>query len=185
MKTLLAAVAVALVLTSCGTSQSTTTTAPAAQSTEQPEKYDVHPVDVKSEVLTISDGIKLFDDNSNLNAMAQKYGYKKLGKYEAHNLNSYDNMLYKNCSLPKKMKDGSYMDMPKPMKNGVSSYVGMVDGKLEIGVFNTKSYNQLVEQVEMAGFKLAQDGYEKEYSNGVYSIFCYAPGKRVRIAKTL
>ncbi len=94
-------------------------------------------------------------------------------------------MLYKNSTLPKKMKDGSFMDLPKPLRNGTSSYIGLNQDKVEIGVFNDKAYNSLLNQVKQAGFKLAQDGYEQEYSNGVYSIFCYAPGKRIRIVKTL
>jgi len=177
------AAAVALTLAGCGTT--TTTTQPAAQTSQEPATYDVTPVDVESEVLTIADAIRLFDDNSKLAAMAKKYGYKQVGKYEAHNLNAYDDMMYKNCVSAKKLKDGTFQDMPKALKKGTSSYVGMIGGKIEIAVYNTKEYNKLVEQVKMAGFKLKEAGYEEEYSNGVYSIFCYASGKRVRIAKAL
>ncbi len=177
------AFASALIMTSCGTTKQTVQT----NSTETTSNatYDVHPVDVKSDVLTLSDGIRLFDDRTLESSLAAKYGYKKQNKYEAHNLCSYDVMLYKNSTLPKKMKDGSFMDLPKPLRNGTSSYIGLNQDKVEIGVFNDKAYNSLLNQVKQAGFKLAQDGYEQEYSNGVYSIFCYAPGKRIRIVKTL
>ena len=56
--------------------------------------------------------------------------------------------------------------------------------RIEIGVFNIKAYNNLVAQVKACGFKLVADGYEAEYSNGAYDIFCYEGGKRVRIQKS-
>lgn len=177
------AFACALIMTSCGTTKQTAQTTPTE--TTNNNTYDIHPVDIKSDVLTLSDGIRLFDDRTLEASMSTKYGYKKQEKYEAHNLCSYDVMLYKNSTLPKKMKDGSFMDLPKPLRNGTSSYIGLNTDKVEIGVFNQKAYNSLLDQVKQAGFKLTQDGYEQEYSNGVYSIFCYAPGKRVRIMKTL
>lgn len=66
---------------------------------------------------------------------------------------------------------------------GISSYVAFTD-RIEIGVFNIKAYNNLVAQVKACGFELVADGYEAEYSNGTYDIFCYEGGKRVRIQKS-
>lgn len=177
------AAAALLTLNGCGTTGSTTQSTTTTPKVEEQTTFAVNPVDVQSEVLTIADAIRLFDDNSKLAEMAKKYGYKQAGKYEAHNLNTYDNLMYKNCVPARKLQDGSYQDMPKAQKKGTSSYVGMMDGKLEIGVYNSKEYTKLVEQITQAGFKLKEDGYEQEYSNGVYSLFCYASGKRVRIAK--
>lgn len=181
----LAVCGISLTLWACGGAKSTLTPRTSATPTINTDTFAIHPVDIKSEVLTISDALHLFADGSQTATLAAKYGYHQKTNYEVNHLNLYSNMLYKACTLPQKMKNGSYTDLPRPMKKGTSSYVGVMKDQIEIGVFSTRTYEQLVDQVQQAGFKLAQDGYEQEYSNGLISVFCYSPGKRIRIVKTL
>ncbi len=171
--------AATLLLTGCGTTQKTATTG------TETGTYAVNPVDVESEVLNIKDALSLFDNNELITEISKKYGYKVENEVNIHNLENYKTMLYKNCTLSKKSKSGIYVDLPKPQRKGISSYIGLTGSTVEIGVFNTKAYDSLIEQIKQAGFKLTQDGYEQEYNNGVYSLNCYAPGKRVIIKKAI
>ncbi len=176
-----AVIMAALVVTSCVTTKSSGYT----DNSQQTDTFAVHLVDIKSEVLTISDGIRLYDAGTTDMAIAKKYGYKRIDGYKAYNLKDYAVLFYKNSQLPRKLSSGAYLDMPKPMKKGVSSYVGINKNEVEIGVFSQKAYDSLLSQVIQAGFALIHDGYEKEYSNGIYSIYCYAPGRRIRISRPL
>lgn len=129
--------------------------------------------------------MSLFDNKDLAPELAKKYGYKLEKDVNIHNLDNYKTMLYKNCLLGKKSKAGNYADLPKPQKKGVSSYIGITTSTVEVGVFNDKAYQSLIDQIKQAGFQLTQDGNEQEYNNGKYSLNCYAPGRRVIIQKAL
>ena len=81
------------------------------------------------------------------------------------------------------IREGVYTDLPKPVKKGISSYVAINDN-IEIGVFNSKAYEQLLNQVKACGFTLVAPGYEDEYQRGSFKVFCYAGGKRIRVQKS-
>ncbi len=177
--------AAALCLAACSTPEKVVITPPPAVKEPAADTFEIHPVEIPSEVLTIAGGLKVLDEPGQAAALMAGKGYKAQADYKVNRLNDYDAMYYKNCRLPKRLQNGAYEDLPRALKKGVSSYVGVSQGGVEIGVFNNKAYQSLVDQVTGAGFTLAADGYEQEYSNGVYSIFCYATGRRVRITRTV
>lgn len=177
--------AAVLCMAACSTPEKVVTPPPTTVKEPVADTFEIHPVEIPSEVLTIAAGLKVLDQPDQASALMAGKGYKSEKDYKVNRLNDYDMMYYKNCRLPKRLQNGAYEDLPKALKKGVSSYVGISTGGVEIGVFNNKAYQSLIDQVTGAGFTLAADGYEQEYSNGVYSIFCYAAGRRVRITHTV
>lgn len=176
--------AAALCMTGCSTPQKVVTPPPTVKEPAV-DTFEIHPVEMPSEVLTIANGLKVLKQPELAPQLLAKQEYKSKKDYKVNRLNDYDIMYYKNCRLPKVLSNGAYEDLPKALKKGISSYVGISSGGVEIGVFNNKAYQSLIDQVTGAGFKLAADGYEQEYSNGVYSVYCYASGRRVRITHTV
>ena len=67
-----AVIMAALVVTSCVTTKSSGYT----DNSQQTDTFVVHLVDIKSEVLTISDGIRLYDAGTADMSIAKKYGEK-------------------------------------------------------------------------------------------------------------
>ena len=152
----------------------------------QEPKVDVDTVEAVEpikDVLSIEEAVKLLQAGEGRTTVMRKLGYKRKDGYEVSRMDKYDVMYYKNCKLPRMLREGVYVNYPQPLVKGISSYVAFTD-RIEIGVFNIKAYNNLVAQVKACGFKLVADGYEAEYSNGAYDIFCYEGGKRVRIQKS-
>ena len=175
---------VALALTGCGggTKQIIVQQAEVAQ--EPKTVVDtIEAVEPIKDVLSIEQAVKLLETGEDRAAVMRKLGYKQKENYEVSRMDKYDVMYYKNCKLPRMLREGVYQNYPQPLVKGISSYVAFTD-RIEIGVFNIKAYNNLVAQVKACGFKLISDGYEAEYSNGTYDIFCYEGGKRVRIQKS-
>ena len=175
---------VALALTGCGggTKQIIVQQAEVAQ--EPKTVVDtIEAVKPIKDVLSIEQAVKLLETGEDRAAVMRKLGYKQKENYEVSRMDKYDVMYYKNCKLPRMLREGVYQNYPQPLVKGISSYVAFTD-RIEIGVFNIKAYNNLVAQVKACGFKLVADGYEAEYSNGAYDIFCYEGGKRVRIQKS-
>lgn len=175
---------VALALTGCGggTKQIIVQQAEVAQ---EPKTIvdTIEAVEPIKDVLSIEQAVKLLETSEDRAAVMRKLGYKQKENYEVSRMDKYDVMYYKNCKLPRMLREGVYQNYPQPLMKGISSYVAFTD-RIEIGVFNIKAYNNLVAQVKACGFKLVADGYEAEYSNGAYDIFCYEGGKRVRIQKS-
>jgi len=173
------------VFTGCGTQKSidnkdaSTTEKQGAQ--QQPATYHVeaHP-----DVISIAEGIDLFNNHGLATAIAKKYSYKKMDDYSIYRLENYNVLLYKNCRLPKKVGSASYEDAPLPLAKGTSSYVTVAQ-TVQIAVFNNKAYQNLIEQVKGLGFSLTEQGYEDKYSNGTIDIYTYAPKKLFRIEKAL
>lgn len=150
---------------------------------EAPQPVVVVPqVEASPEVLSIVEAMALLEDVSKAPQALKAKGYSYKKAYKVYRLDKYENLYYKNCRLPKQIREGVYEDMPKPLRKGVSSYVAVTD-RVEIGVFNDKAFQNLVDQVKSAGFRLDIEGYEDKYTNDVYNIFCYKTGKRVRIEK--
>ena len=156
---------IALAMTSCG-GGTTQVIVQQSQVVQEP-KVDVDTVEAIEpikDVLSIEEAVRLLQASEDRAAVMRKLGYKQKEGYEVSRMDKYDVMYYKNCKLPRMLREGVY--------------------RIEIGVFNIKAYNNLVAQVKACGFKLVADGYEAEYSNGAYDIFCYEGGKRVRIQKS-
>lgn len=170
-----------LLFSGCGTTQKTTST-PITKDTLSIGDIQSMPETAKGEVLSIKDALLILDGKLDRKAVMKKYGYQYKASYEVSRLAKYTNLYYRNCTLPRQIRDGVYADLPRPQKKGVSSYVALNE-KIEIGVFNNAAYQALVDQVKAAGFQLDQPGYEDEYVRGQYHIFCYAGGKRIRIEK--
>lgn len=175
---------IALAMTSCG-GGTTQVIVQQSQVVQEP-KVDVDTVEAVEpikDVLSIEEAVRLLQAGESRAAVMRKLGYKRKDGYEVSRMDKYDVMYYKNCKLPRMLREGVYVNYPQPLVKGISSYVAFTD-RIEIGVFNIKAYNNLVAQVKACGFKLVADGYEAEYSNGAYDIFCYEGGKRVRIQKS-
>lgn len=170
-----------LLFSGCGTTLKTTST-PITKDTLSIGDIQSMPETAKGEVLSIKDALLILDGKLDRKAVMKKYGYQYKASYEVSRLAKYTNLYYRNCTLPRQIRDGVYADLPRPQKKGVSSYVALNE-KIEIGVFNNAAYQALVDQVKAAGFQLDQPGYEDEYVRGQYHIFCYAGGKRIRIEK--
>lgn len=172
-------------LTGCGTQKSTynkdASTAVEQGAQQQPATYHV---DAHPEVISITEGIDLFNNHGSATAIAKKYSYKKVDGYNIYRLENYETVLYKNCRLPKKVGNTSYEDAPLPLAKGTSSYV-TVGQNIQIAVFNSKAYQNLIEQIKGLGFSLAEQGYEDRYTNGTIDIYTYEPKKLFRIEKTL
>ena len=142
-------------------------------------------ISINREFLSIAEALQMMQDPSVAEKILPKYGYQFKKNYEIYRVNKYKAMFYKNCTLPKQTSTGAYLDLPKAQKKGTSSYVAISEN-VEIGVYNNKAYENLVNQIlGTPGFTLAHDGYEQEYSNGTYSIYTYNPMRRIRIEKTL
>lgn len=156
-----------------------TATVPVATASTEPA---VPSVAANAELITIAEAAEAVADVHALDAVAKKYGYKTIDNYAIHRLDSYDKMLYKNCTPAKAMGKGVYADTPKPMKRGTSSYVAL-GNSITIGVFNNAAYQNLVDQVRSGGFTLVEEGYEDKYTNGTVDVYCYAARKTVRLEK--
>lgn len=173
-----------LLLAACGTANISTENKTQEQTsapTEQAVKYHVEAI---PEVMSIAEGIDLYNDHGNMEMLARKYGYKTVKDYAIYRLDKYEAMLYKNCRLPKKMGNSGYEDTPLPQAKGVSSYVS-VGNTIQMAVFNNKAYENLVEQIKGLGFSLQEEGYEDRYSNGTIDIYIYKEKRLFRIEKTL
>lgn len=177
---LVAAAIMVFTMSNCSTKQmATTTTAHAVDTTA------IIQVEANREFLSIAEALQMMQDPSAAEKILPKYGYQFKKNYEIYRVNKYKAMFYKNCTLPKQTSTGAYLDLPKAQKKGTSSYVAISEN-IEIGVYNNKAYENLVNQIlGTPGFTLAHDGYEQEYSNGTYSIYTYNPMRRIRIEKTL
>ncbi len=172
-----------MVLVGCGGSQKATVDA--TTTATEPRVIDttaVVAVEVNKEFLSIEEAVQILQSPEEKAAIMKKYGYKYKKGYEVSRMDKYDEMYYKNCKLPRMLRDGVYENYPQPLVKGISSYVAFTN-RIEIGVFNMNAYNNLVAQVKAGGFRLVEDGYEAEYSNGAYNVYCYEGGKRVRIQK--
>ncbi len=172
-----------LVCTSCGSSRQASVTSSQVD-TEPQVQEAVVPAEANKEVLSIAEAVSILQSPAEKAAVMKKYGYKYKKGYEVSRMDKYDEMYYKNCKLPRVIREGVYENYPLPQVKGVSSYVAFTD-RVEIGVFNMNAYNNLVAQVKACGFRLVEDGYEAEYSDGNYDIYCYEGGKRIRIQKAI
>lgn len=169
-----------LSLSNCAANHAVTTNATAEIDSTELLKVKANP-----QFLSIQEGLRMIQDSTYAGKVLKKYGYRYKKDYIVYRVESYKEMYYKNCNLPKQTNTGAFTDLPKPMRKGISSYVA-INNKIEIGVYNNRAYKNLIGQIlSVPGFTLVNDGYEQEYSNGTYSIFTYAPNRRIRIQKTL
>ncbi|MDD6541235.1 MAG: hypothetical protein SO442_02290 [Prevotella sp.] len=182
-----AAIAVIAMLCGCGATQPTTSQTAKTDSVKilplSTADMQALPETPNAEVLTLKDALLILQGEQNAKEVMKKYGYKYKANYEVSMLDKFKNLYYKNCTLPKMIREGVYTDLPKPVKKGISSYVAINDN-IEIGVFNSKAYEQLLNQVKACGFTLVAPGYEDEYQRGSFKVFCYAGGKRIRVQKS-
>ena len=167
-------------LSNCATNHTVTN-----NTTKETDSIKLLKVKANPQFISIQEGLQMMQDSTYAPKILKKYGYKYKKNYEVYRVESYKEMYYKNCSLPIQTGSGAFMDLPKAMKKGTSSYIA-INNKIEIGVYNNQAYENLVGQIlSVPGFTLINDGYEQAYSNGTYSIFTYAPNHRIRIQKTL
>lgn len=139
-------------------------------------------VEANTEFVSVEEAVRMLRSPSERATIMKKYGYKYKKGYEVSRMDKYDEMYYKNCKLPRMLREGVYENYPQPLVKGISSYVAFTD-RVEIVVFNMNAYNNLVAQVKACGFRLVEEGYETAYSDGACDIYCYEGGKRVRIQK--
>lgn len=172
----------ALALTGCGSARQTAVE-PARVAEEPAVEEAFVPVEVEKEVLSVEEAAHLLHSPGEKATVMRKYGYKYKKGYEVSRMDKYDEMYYKNCKLPRMIREGVYENYPQPLAKGISSYVAFTD-RVEIVVFNKKAYDNLVAQVKAAGYRLAEDGYEARYTDGSLDVFCYEGGKRVRIQQS-
>jgi len=181
----IAAASLSISITGCGTSKQTTATKQQAQQQSVPQ--EINPaVAANADVLSIKDAALLLNNPEKADSIARANGYTVINRYGVYRVETYAKMLYKNCTPAKSVGKNLYDDTPKPRRKGTSSYVAMMPDGAEsiiIGVFNTATYQNLVEQVKPAGFKLDMPGDEDAYTNGRYNIYCYSGRKTVRIEK--
>ena len=181
----IAASSLSISITGCGTSKQTTATQQQAQQQSVPEEINTA-VAANTDVLSIKDAALLLNNPEKTDSVARANGYTVINRYGVYRVETYARMLYKNCTPAKSVGKNLYDDTPKPRRKGTSSYVAMMPDGAEsiiIGVFNTATYQNLVEQVKTAGFKLDMPGDEDAYTNGRYNIYCYSGRKTVRIEK--
>lgn len=181
----IAASSLSISITGCGTSKQTIATKQQAQQQSVPEEINTA-VAANTDVLSIKDAALLLNNPEKTDSVARANGYTVINRYGVYRVETYARMLYKNCTPAKSVGKNLYDDTPKPRKKGTSSYVAMMPDGAEsiiIGVFNTATYQNLVEQVKTAGFKLDMPGDEDAYTNGRYNIYCYSGRKTVRIEK--
>ena len=172
-------------LTGCGTAKQTTSTQQQAQQSTTPQVINPT-VDAHADVLSIKDAALMLNYPAKADSIAKANGYTVINRYGVYRVETYAKMLYKNCMPAKSMGKNLYEDTPKPKRKGTSSYVAVnPDGaeSIIIGVFNTPTYQNLVEQVKTGGFTLDMAGDEDAYTNGHYNIYCYSGRKTVRIEK--
>ncbi len=172
-------------LTGCGTAKQTTSTQQQAQQPTTPQIINPT-VDAHADVLSIKDAALMLNYPAKADSIAKANGYTVINRYGVYRVETYAKMLYKNCMPAKSMGKNLYEDTPKPKRKGTSSYVAVnPDGaeSIIIGVFNTPTYQNLVEQVKTGGFTLDMAGDEDAYTNGHYNIYCYSGRKTVRIEK--
>lgn len=172
-------------LTGCGTAKQTTSTQQQAQQPTTPQIINPT-VDAHTDVLSIKDAALMLNYPAKADSIAKANGYTVINRYGVYRVETYAKMLYKNCMPAKSMGKNLYEDTPKPKRKGTSSYVAVnPDGaeSIIIGVFNTPTYQNLVEQVKTGGFTLDMAGDEDAYTNGHYNIYCYSGRKTVRIEK--
>ena len=172
-------------LTGCGTAKPTTSTQQQAQQPTTPQIINPT-VDAHADVLSIKDAALMLNYPAKADSIAKANGYTVINRYGVYRVETYAKMLYKNCMPAKSMGKNLYEDTPKPKRKGTSSYVAVnPDGaeSIIIGVFNTPTYQNLVEQVKTGGFTLDMAGDEDAYTNGHYNIYCYSGRKTVRIEK--
>ena len=172
-------------LTGCGTAKQTTSTQQQAQQPTTPQVINPT-VDAHADVLSIKDAALMLNYPVKADSIAKANGYTVINRYGVYRVETYAKMLYKNCTPAKSMGKNLYEDTPKPKRKGTSSYVAVnPDGaeSIIIGVFNTPTYQNLVEQVKTGGFTLDMAGDEDAYTNGHYNIYCYSGRKTVRIEK--
>lgn len=172
-------------LTGCGTAKSTTATQQQAQQPTTPQVINPT-VDAHADVLSIKDAALMLNYPAKADSIAKANGYTVINRYGVYRVETYAKMLYKNCMPAKSIGKNLYEDTPKPKRKGTSSYVAVnPDGaeSIIIGVFNTPTYQNLVEQVKTGGFTLDMAGDEDAYTNGHYNIYCYSGRKTVRIEK--
>lgn len=183
MKKIFLSIVAVIALAACGTQKKTIEVVekPLEDTVRvvMPVTYEVaaHP-----EVITVAEGIELLSNPEKAQEIAKKHGYKAVGKYGIYRLDSYKQMMFKNCKLPKKLGDGIYEDTPKPLAKGTSSYVALNDDVL-IAVFNNTAFQNLVEQVKGLGFSLVEQRYEDKYTLGNTAIYVYPARKSLRIEK--
>ena len=181
----IAAASLSISITGCGTSKQTIATKQQAQQQSVPEEINTA-VAANADVLSIKDAALLLNNPEKTDSVARANGYTVINRYGVYRVETYAKMLYKNCTPAKSVGKNLYDDTPKPRRKGTSSYVAMMPDGAEsiiIGVFNTATYQNLVEQVKTAGFKLDMPGDEDAYTNGRYNIYCYSGRKTVRIEK--
>lgn len=172
-------------LTGCGTAKSTTATQQQAQQPTTPQVINPT-IAAHADVLSIKDASLMLNYPAKADSIAKANGYTVINRYSVYRVETYAKMLYKNCMPAKSMGKNLYEDTPKPKRKGTSSYVAVnPDGteSIIIGVFNTPTYQNLVEQVKTGGFTLDMAGDEDAYTNGHYNIYCYSGRKTVRIEK--
>ena len=181
----IAAASLSISITGCGTSKQTTATQQQAQQQSVPEEINTA-VAANTSVLSIKDAALLLNNPEKADSIARANGYTVINRYGVYRVETYAKMLYKNCTPAKSVGKNLYDDTPKPRRKGTSSYVAMMPDGTEsiiIGVFNTATYQNLIEQVKTGGFKLDMAGDEDAYTNGRYNIYCYSGRKTVRIEK--
>ena len=172
-------------LTGCGTAKPTTATQQQAQQPTTPQVINPT-IAAHADVLSIKDATLMLNYPAKADSIAKANGYTVINRYGVYRVETYAKMLYKNCMPAKSMSKNLYEDTPKPKRKGTSSYVAVnPDGaeSIIIGVFNTPTYQNLVEQVKTGGFTLDMAGDEDAYTNGHYNIYCYSGRKTVRIEK--
>lgn len=181
----IAAASLSISITGCGTSKQTTATQQQAQQQSVPEEINTA-VAANADVLSIKDAALLLNNPEKADSIARANGYTVINRYGVYRVETYARMLYKNCTPAKSVGKNLYDDTPKPRRKGTSSYVAMMPDGTEsiiIGVFNAATYQNLIEQVKIGGFKLDMAGDEDAYTNGRYNIYCYSGRKTVRIEK--
>ena len=173
----------AMCLVGCGTKKAASETAARQETTVLSPEKSLPEVASNPGFITILEVAEAVINPGKLDEVARKYGYKTVENYEVSRLGTYEKMLYKNCILGKSLGHGTYADTPRALKKGTSSYVATAHETVIVGVFNLAAYQNLLNQLQAAGYRLASKGYEDRYTNGMIDAYCYAERKTIRLQR--
>lgn len=106
---------IALAMTSCG-GGTTQVIVQQSQVVQEP-KVDVDTIEAVEpikDVLSIEEAVRLLQASEDRAAVMRKLGYKQKEGYEVSRMDKYDVMYYKNCKLPRMLREGVYQNYPQP-----------------------------------------------------------------------
>lgn len=121
-----------------------------------------------------------------VNAIINKYGYKKIKEYELIRNTIYSPLWYKNTTYPGTSDYGG--KSIRPLSKGIPSVVALssVDGYIEIKVFSNSLYENLLNQLRAMNFMFVEFNYlgnGATYTNGQYDADVNNDNKNIRITK--